>query len=59
MNSLIIIERRERFNGYYIAGYGDAQRYIKSFNKVDYILYYSMGIGIIAIRKRKALIKLK
>ena len=44
----------EMFNGNYIAGYGDAQRYIKSFNKDDYVLYYSKGIGVIAIGKIKS-----
>ena len=32
-----------------ICAYGDADRYIKSFNKGDYALFYSKGRGIIAI----------
>lgn len=34
-----------------IAAYGDAKRYVDSFNKHDYVLYYSKGRGIIAIGK--------
>lgn len=34
-----------------IAAYGDAKRYINSFSKGDYALFYSKGRGIIAIGK--------
>ena len=34
-----------------IAAYGDAKRYINSFTKGDYALFYSKGRGIIAIGK--------
>ncbi len=34
-----------------IAAYGDAKRYINSFSKGDYALFYSKGTGIIAIGK--------
>ena len=32
-----------------ICGYGGAERYVNSFSKGDYVLYYSKGRGIIAI----------
>lgn len=34
-----------------ISAFGNAKRYIKSFNQGDYVLYYSRGKGIIAIGK--------
>ena len=36
-------------SGNKIAAYGDAKRYINSFHKNDYALFYSKGRGIIAI----------
>ena len=37
-----------------IIAWGDAKRYINSFNINDYVLYYSKGKGIIAIGKIKS-----
>lgn len=37
-----------------IIAWGDAKKYIKSFNINDYVLYYSKGKGIIAIGKIKS-----
>ena len=37
-----------------IIAWGDAKRYINSFNLNDYVLYYSKGKGIIAIGKIKS-----
>lgn len=39
----------EMISGNKIAAYGDARRYIDSFRKNDYALFYSRGRGIIAI----------
>lgn len=39
----------EMISGNKIAAYGDAKRYINSFHKNDYALFYSKGRGIIAI----------
>lgn len=41
----------EMLNDSKIAAYGDAARYIDSFKKGDYALFYSKGRGIIAIGK--------
>lgn len=32
-----------------VCAYGDADRYINSFNRGDYVLYYSKGRGVIAV----------
>lgn len=37
-----------------IAAYGDASRYINSFHRGDYVLYYSKGRGIIAVGRIKS-----
>ena len=37
------VNEDEMFSESVISAYGDAARYIKSFNKADYVLYYSKG----------------
>ena len=43
------INEMEMLNQSRVCAYGDADRYIRSFRKGDYALFYSKGKGIIAI----------
>ncbi len=42
-------DENDMLKAHHIAAYGNSARYIKSFNKDDYALFYSKGRGVIAI----------